>query len=473
MKKFLDENFILQNDVAVELYHNHAKKMPIIDYHCHLNPEEIANDKRYKNITEVWLGGDHYKWRLMRSMGFTEDFITGDQPDYEKFLAFAKTVPYAVGNPMYHWTHLELQRYFGIDTLLNEDTAKEIYDKCNELLQQDGYSARGLIKRSNVTVICTTDDPCDDLEHHKAIAKDTSFETSVCPTFRPDKSFNIDVETFIPWVERLQSVVGYTIDSVEKLMKALEERIDYFHEVGCRLSDHALDTVDYQSPYNAENEIDLTAANQIFKKGLVGDILTPDEVAIYKGVIINFLGRQYAKRGWAMQIHIGALRNNNRRMYAMLGADTGYDSIHDQTMAPQLSRLLNDLDSTDELPKTILYNLNPKDNHVLATMIGNFQGGGTRGKIQFGSGWWFLDQKDGMETQLKTLANLGLLSAFVGMLTDSRSFLSYTRHEYFRRILCNFLGDLVVTGQYPHDMAMLGQIVEDICYNNADAYFGL
>ncbi len=474
MKKFLDENFMLQNETAVKLYHDYAKDMPIIDYHCHLSPKEIAEDKKYKNITEIWLGGDHYKWRVMRSFGITEDFITGDQDDYLKFKAFAKAVPFTIGNPMYHWTHLELQRYFGIDTLLSEETADEIWEKCNTLLNQDDFSARQLITRSKVDVICTTDDPIDDLEYHKQLAADDSFATKVYPTYRPDKSFNIANETFIPWIKSLEEAVGYTVDSIQKLLKALEERIDYFHEVGCRLSDHALDTIEYHTPYiEGTTNIDYARANQVYKKGLVGDVLTEEEVAIHKGLVLNFLGKAYAKRGWTMQIHIGALRNNNRRMHKAIGPDTGFDSVHDSTFAPALSALLNDLDTTDELPKTILYVLNPRDNYVIGTMIGNFQGGGTKGKIQFGSGWWFCDQKEGMQDQMSALANLGLLSAFVGMLTDSRSFLSYTRHEYFRRILCNYLGTLVEDGEYPNDEKFLGQIVQDISYNNAKAYFGL
>ncbi len=474
MKRFLEDNFMLKNETGAMLYHDYAKDMPIIDYHCHLSPQEIAEDKTYKNITEIWLGGDHYKWRVMRSFGVEEQFITGEETDYNKFKAFAKAVPYTIGNPMYHWTHLELQRYFGIDTLLSEETADEIWEKCNELLAKKTFSAKQLIQRSNVKVICTTDDPVDSLEYHKQLKEDTTFTTKVYPTFRPDKSFNIGNETFIPWIKDLEACVGYSLDSIQKLLKALEERVDYFHAVGCRLSDHALDTIEYHTPYvEGLPEVDYTKAEQVYKKALDGRVLTEEDIAIHKGIVLNFLGKAYAKRGWTMQIHIGALRNNNRRMHKAIGPDTGFDSVHDSTFAPALSALLNDLDTTDELPKTILYVLNPRDNYVIGTMIGNFQGGGIKGKVQFGSGWWFCDQKEGMEDQMRALASLGLLSAFVGMLTDSRSFLSYTRHEYFRRILCNYLGELVENGEYPMDEKLLGQIVQDICYNNAHRYFGL
>ncbi len=466
MKTFLDKDFLLESDTAKVLYHNHAKDMPIFDYHCHLSSQEIAKDKSYKSLTEIWLGGDHYKWRGMRSNGITEDYITGDKSDKEKFMAYAAMVPYTIGNPLFHWTHLELQRYFGITDLLNEKTAEKIYDQCNELLATDDFTAKALIKKSGVKAICTTDDPCDDLIYHKQIAEDESFDTVVLPTYRPDKAFNIDKDTFNPWIKALGDVVGYKIDSVEVLIKALTERIDYFHGVGCRLSDHALDTVQYQSPDNI-------VAEAVFVKGLKALPMTYDEVAIYKGTILNALGKAYANRGWTMQIHIGALRNNSKRMYENIGPDTGFDSIHDETFSEELSQFLDDLDTTDELPKTILYVLNPRDNYVIGTMIGNFQGGGTPGKIQFGSGWWFCDQKEGMIDQMKALSSLGLLSRFVGMLTDSRSFLSYTRHEYFRRILCNLIGGWVENGEYPADMDFLGQVVEDISYNNAVNYFGL
>ena len=466
MKPFMDQDFLLTNETAKILYHDYAKDMPIYDYHCHLSPREIAEDKSYKNITEIWLGGDHYKWRGMRSNGVPETFMTGDASDRDKFQKYAETVPYTLGNPLYHWTHLELQRYFGIDKTLSPATAEEIWTKCNEQVATEDFTARKLITRSNVKAICTTDDPCDDLRWHKQIADDQSFDVKVLPTFRPDKSFNIDKDTFIPWIGQLSQVVGYDIDDTATLIKALLERMAYFHEIGCRLSDHALDVVQYASP-------DSASADKTFKKAMAGEALTYEEVAVFKGTILNALGKGYAKYGWAMQIHIGALRNNSRRMYKNIGPDTGFDSIHDETFAAELSLFLDDLDTTDELPKTILYVLNPRDNYVIGTMIGNFQGGGVPGKIQFGSGWWFCDQRDGMVDQMKTLANLGLLSRFVGMLTDSRSFLSYTRHEYFRRILCNLIGEWVENGEYPADMAFLGQVVQDISFNNAAEYFGI
>lgn len=466
MKTFLDQDFLLNNDTAQTLYHDYAKDMPIYDYHCHLSAQEIAEDKTYKNMTEVWLGGDHYKWRGMRSNGVTEDYITGNQSDEAKFMKYAEMVPYTLGNPLYHWTHLELQRYFDIDKLLSPLTAKEIWTTCNDKLATEDFTARALIRRSNVNVICTTDDPCDDLIHHQAIAEDKSFEVKVLPTFRPDKGFNIDKETFLPWLEELAKVVGYKITNTETLIKALMDRMAYFHKHGCRLSDHALDVVQYASP-------NMAAANEAFSKALSGQALTYDEVASFKGTVLNALGKGYAAHGWAMQIHIGALRNNAKRMYQAIGPDTGFDSIHDETFAGELSAFLDDLDTTDQLPKTILYVLNPRDNYVVGSMIGNFQGGGIPGKIQFGSGWWFCDQKEGMVDQLKTLSNLGLLSRFVGMLTDSRSFLSYTRHEYFRRILCNLIGEWVENGEYPNDIEFLGKVVQDISYNNAANYFNI
>jgi len=472
MKAFLDNDFLLGNETAKTLYHTYAKHQPIIDYHCHLSPKEIAEDKRYKNLTEVWLGGDHYKWRVMRSNGISEDLVTGDRDDFDKFMAFAKTLPYAIGNPMYHWTHLELQRYFDIFETINESTAADIYERATRKLQEEGFSARGLIQRSNVEAICTTDDPCDSLEYHIQLAKDSTFETKVLPTFRPDKGININLPTFKAWITSLAEASGITINSLADLFTALEQRIDFFHSVGCRLSDHALDTVEYVSIVK-DGVADTKKAADAFSKKMAGNPLSQEDVLVYKSAVLNFLGKQYAKRNWVMQLHIGALRNNSTRMLKQVGPDTGFDSIHDQLMARALSSLLDDLDVTNELPKTILYTLNPRDNYVIATMIGNFQGGAIPGKIQFGSGWWFCDQKDGMQDQMKSLANLGLLSRFVGMLTDSRSFLSYTRHEYFRRILCNLLGEWVENGEYPADIEFLGSVVEDICIRNARNYFQL
>ena len=403
---FINDDFILKNKTAKKLYHKYAKNLPIIDYHCHLSPKMIAENYKFKNAYDLFLGGDHYKWRQMRTMGIDEEYITGNADDYDKWVSFAKVMPYLIGNPLYHWTHLELKRYFGIDTILKEETAKEIWDKVNEKLSGDGFSCRDLIRKSNVEIICTTDNPYDDLSYHKQL-KD--FETKVLPTFRPD---------------------------LDNLKDDITERMDYFHENGCRLSDHAVDKMD-------------------------DDIIDK----------LIFLGEEYAKRGWVWQLHIGALRNNNTKMFEKLGADTGFDSINDFQIAEGVSKVLNALEMKDSLPKTILYTLNPKDNYVLGTMLGNFQKGPTPGKIQFGSGWWFNDNKDGMEAQLKALSNLGCLGTFVGMLTDSRSFVSYTRHEYFRRILCNLIGEWVENGEYPNDKKSLEKVVKGICHDNAARYF--
>lgn len=466
MKAFMDENFLLTNETAVKLYHEYAKDMPIFDYHCHLSPKEIAENKKYRNITEVWLGGDHYKWRALRSNGVEERYITGDASDKEKFLKWAETMPECIGNPLYHWTHLELKRYFGIDKLLSPETAEEIWEKCNELLQKEEFTARGLIQRSNVKALTTTDDPADTLEYHIALAKDKTFDVKVLPAFRPDKSFNIDKPGFAEWIAKLGTVIGKEIKTFADLKAALQQRIDFFHEVGCRISDHAQDPVVFEDGTEEE-------ANAILQKGLKGEGITEQEVKKYKAQVMLFLGREYAKHGWVMQLHIGTIRNNSSRMFKLLGPDTGFDAIGDHVFAEALSRFLNKLDETNELPKTILYCLNPRDNEVLGTIIGCFQGGGIPGKMQFGSGWWFNDQKDGMIRQMVALSNLGLLSRFVGMLTDSRSFLSYTRHEYFRRILCNLLGEWVEAGEVPNDSKLLGSMVQNICFTNAKNYFGI
>ncbi|AKA67127.1 glucuronate isomerase [Clostridium scatologenes] len=466
MKKFMDENFLLDNDTAVNLFHKYAKDMPIIDYHCHLNPKEIFENKRFKNITEVWLYGDHYKWRAMRSNGIDEKYITGDGTDYEKFIAWAKTLPMAMGNPLYHWTHLELQRFFGIYEVLNEKTAPEIWKKTNELLNGEGFGARDLIKKSNVKIVCTTDDPVDSLEYHLKLKECKDFDVKVLPAFRPDKGININKQTFVPWIEKLGQAYGKAINSYDEFIEALKNRIDFFHSVGCRVSDHALDSVVYAEGSKEEIE-------KIFLKALKGEALTVEEVSKYKTAVLKFLGKTYAKLGWTMQYHIAAMRDNNTKMFNNLGPDTGFDSINDESIAYPLSRILDSLETEDLLPKTILYTLNPKDNFVLGTMLGNFQGTTAPGKIQFGSAWWFNDHKDGMIEQMKSLANLGLLSRFVGMLTDSRSFLSYTRHEYFRRILCNLIGGWVENGEYPNDIEFLGSIVQNISYNNAKEYFGM
>ena len=466
MKPFMDENFLLTNKTAETLYHDYAKDMPIFDYHCHLNPQEIAENKQYRNITEVWLGGDHYKWRALRSNGIDERYITGDAPDKEKFMKWAETMPQCLGNPLFHWTHLELKAYFGINQVLSPATAEEIWEKCNTLLAKDEFRARGLIERSNVKVICTTDDPVDSLEHHIALATDTSFTTKVLPAFRPDKSFNIEKPGFADWVAKLSQVSGTKIKGLESLKTALKQRVEFFHQVGCRVSDHALDPIVFAAGTDVQ-------ADAILQKALTGQSLSDNEVALYKTNILLFLGRQYARLGWTLQLHMGTIRNNNSRMLKLLGPDTGFDATADYTIAESLSKFLDALNSTDELPKTILYSLNSRDNEILGTIIGCFQGSGIPGKMQFGSGWWFNDQKDGMIKQLTTLANLGLLSRFVGMLTDSRSFLSYTRHEYFRRILCNLIGEWVEAGEFPNDITLLGSIVQNICFNNANNYFGI
>jgi glucuronate isomerase len=464
MKPFMDENFLLSNETAVRLYHDYAKVMPIIDYHCHLNPQEIYENKTYKSLTEVWLGGDHYKWRAMRSNGVEERYVTGDAPDYEKFLAYAKTASTAIGNPLHHWSHLELQRYFGITEVLNEKNAPVIWEKANAKLTAPGFGARDLIVNSNVKVVCTTDDPIDSLEWHLKIKEDKSFDVAVLPSFRPDKSFEINRATFLPWVGKLAEVSGRTIETFDDLLAALESRVRFFHEVGCLVSDHALDFV----PYAEATKEDAAA---IFAKALRGETVSLEEEKQYKTVVLVFLGKLYKELDWAMQYHISASRNNNTEMFNKLGPDTGYDSINDTNISEPLAKLLDAIQKESGLPKTILYSLNPKDNHSIATIMGAFQGGGVAGKIQFGSAWWFLDTKEGMIAQMKVLGDLGLLSRFVGMLTDSRSFLSYTRHEYFRRILCNLLGEWVENGEFPNDMDVLGTIVQDICFNNAKNYF--
>jgi len=466
MKSFMNENFLLTNKTAERLYHDYAKDMPIFDYHCHLSPKEIKDNKRYRNITEIWLGGDHYKWRAMRSNGVDEKFITGDAPDKDKFMKWAETMPHCIGNPLYHWTHLELKRFFGIDELLSPQTAEAIWTKCNELLAKDEFTARGLIKSSNVKVICTTDDPADSLEDHIALAKDQTFDVKVLPAFRPDKSFNIDKAGFVEWIGKLNTVVGHQVQTFAQLKDALKERLEFFHEVGCRVSDHALDPIVFEE--GSDEEITV-----ILQKALNNEQLTPSEIKKYKTQVMVYLGKQYARLNWTMQIHIGTIRNNSTRMMRLLGPDTGFDATADYTFAEALAKFLDKLDDTDELPKTILYCLNPRDNDVLGTIIGCFQGGGIPGKIQVGSAWWFSDQKDGMTKQIISLSNLGLLSRFVGMLTDSRSFLSYTRHEYFRRILCNIIGEWVEAGEAPHDFELLGSMVQNICFTNAKEYFGI
>ena len=454
---FIHDDFMLQSDTAKKLYHSFAKDMPIIDYHCHLVPKMIADDYRFSSITELMLGGDHYKWAAMRSFGIDEKYITGDGGDFEKFEAFASALPYCIGNPLYHWTHLELKRYFNIDKTLCKESAKEIYDEANKLLALPEYSAKNLIARSNVEFLCTTDDPADTLEYHKQIAA-SGFKTKVLPTFRPDKAINIHKDTFLPYMKMLG------VRSLDELKAYMAERLDFFHENGCRVSDHGLDYI----PYESGN------AAAAFKKALKGKKISKKEIDAYATDMLLFFGKEYAARGWCMQIHVGAQRNNNTAMFEVLGPDTGYDTIGDcaEVVAP-LARIMDTLEYADALPKTILYSLNSKDNPALATLCNAFQKAPYRSRIQLGSGWWFNDQKEGMIAQLKAFANTGVLGNFVGMLTDSRSFVSFPRHEYFRRILCNLIGQWVEDGEYPCDEEMLGNIIRGICYENAKSYFEL
>ncbi|CUU50657.1 glucuronate isomerase [Clostridium beijerinckii] len=467
MKKFMDENFLLSNKTAIELYHNYAKNMPIIDYHCHIDPKEIYENKKFNNITEAWLYGDHYKWRAMRCNGIDEKYITGDGSDYDKFLAWAKTIPMSIGNPLYHWTHLELQRFFGIYEPLDEDTAPAIWKKANELLSGEGFRARDLITKSKVETICTTDDPTDTLEYHIKLKEDESFNVNVLPTFRPDKGIEINLDGFVSWVKKLEGISEITISNYDEFLNAFDSRVRYFHSVGCRIADHGIDGAVVYADASKED------AAAIFAKALNGEVVSLDEEKKYKTYTLTHVFKLYHELGWAMQLHIAALRNNNNRMFEKIGPNTGFDSINDESIAYPLSRLLDSVDKENSLPKTILYTLNPKDNYVLGAMTGNFQGEGIPGKMQFGAAWWFNDNKDGMIEQMKALANLGLLGRFVGMLTDSRSFLSYTRHEYFRRIACNLIGEWVENGEVPGNIKLLKTVVEGICYNNAKEYFNI
>ncbi len=466
-RPFIHEDFLLDTPAARELYHRHAADLPIIDYHCHLPPKEIADDIRWDNMATLWLGGDHYKWRAMRTAGVNERFCTGDATPWEKFEQYAATMPKLLRNPLYDWSHIELARYFGVgDRLLNPETARGIFDRCNTLLAQPDFSCRGLMKKSKVEVVCTTDDPVDSLEHHAAIADDASFDIQVRPTWRPDKALLIDQPiAFTTWMEALEKASGISISTLSDLMQALQNRHDFFASRGCRLSDRGVDTVWAGDCTESE-------AASIFAKARAGGAVTPDEALRYKSHLLHELAVMDAAKGWTMQIHYGAIRDNNTRMKKLLGADCGFDSIGDLPVAAALAKHLDRLDLAGYLPKTIIYNLNPRDNEIVATMLGNFQDGITAGKIQFGSGWWFLDQLDGMTRQIESLSQLGLLSQFVGMLTDSRSFLSYTRHEYFRRLLCNILGDDIERGRLPNDLSLVGNMVEDISYHNARRYFG-
>jgi len=466
MPSFLTENFLLQNKTSVRLYHEYAKDMPILDYHCHLSPEDVSSNRKFENLTDIWLKGDHYKWRALRTLGVDEEYITGSASDYDKFLAWAKCVPQTIGNPLYHWTHLELQRPFGISNLvLNEKTAEEVWNRANEKLATKEFSARGIMEQMNVKGLCTTDDPIDDLSHHKKVAGEKDLSFKMYPTFRPDKAWAVeDPAVYSEYLKKLGSAADMSIESYGDLLKALEKRHTAFHEVGCRLSDHGITLPEYADFTKGEVET-------IFKTLLSGKKVTVRETSQFRTSLFQFFGRLNHNRNWTMQIHMGAIRNNSSRMFGKLGPDAGFDSITDGPIALPLSRLLNSLDKTGELPKTILYVLNPSDNDTIATMIGNFQDGSSAGKIQFGSGWWFNDQKTGMEKQMESLANMGILSLFVGMLTESRSFLSYTRHDYFRRILCNIMGTWVTNGEAPEDYDLLGEMVQNISYNNGLNYF--
>ena len=467
MSRFMSEDFLLDTEFARRLYHDYAKDQPIFDYHCHLPPQQIAENTRFSNLYDIWLRGDHYKWRAMRTNGVAERLCTGDAGDREKFDAWAATVPHTIGNPLYHWTHLELRRPFGItDVLLNEQSADRIWQQCNELLAQDAFSARGIMQQMKVKMVGTTDDPLDDLQHHRKLTQDSSFDVKVLPSWRPDKAFNIELESFLPWIQRLAQVADVNVQRFDDLRRALSQRLDHFAAHGCKISDHALDVVVFA-------EADDATLDGILARRLQGAAPSAEETAQFKTAVLVWLGSEYARRGWAQQYHIGALRNANHRQFDILGPDVGFDSINDAPLAIPLARLLDAQNRNNALPKTILYCLNPRDNEVLATMAGNFQGEGEPGKMQFGSAWWFNDQLDGMQRQMTQLAQIGLLSRFVGMLTDSRSFLSYTRHEYFRRLLCQMIGNWVARGEAPEDEALLGQMVQNISFNNARDYFGI
>jgi len=468
MKAFLDKDFLLDTQTAKVLYHDHAEKMPIIDYHCHLSPKEIYEDKKFRNLAEVWLGpgdrtGDHYKWRALRARGYTEESISGADDDFKKFYQFAESMPYFVGNPLYHWSHLEMQRYFDIYDVINANTAQNIWDRANEKLKM--LTARKMMQKMGVKVVCTTDDPVDNLEWHEKLKQDETFDIKVLPTFRPDKALNVENPAFNGYVQTLATVCGCKIDSLNDLQNALVKRLDFFVEVGARLSDHSLEKV-YYAPATYEQ------ANQVFKKATAGKLLTSEDLDVYKGYLLVFLGEQYAKRNMVMQLHLGATRNNSQRAFEKLGPDTGFDGIGDSVFIDKLSAILSALDGKDALPKTILYNLNNRDNYALTVLAGCYQKEGVKNRVQMGTAWWFLDQQDGMRQNMETVMQVALISNAVGMLTDSRSFLAYPRHEYYRRILCQMLGRLVESGQYPEsEMETLGKIVENSCFNNAKEYF--
>jgi glucuronate isomerase len=457
MKNFLDDNFLLNTKAAQQLYHDYAREMPIIDYHCHLPPQQIAADHQFGNLTQIWLSGDHYKWRAMRTNGVDERFCTGAAPDYEKFLKWAETVPYTLRNPLYHWTHLELQRYFNVPDILSGRTAKKIYDTCSEKLQTKDYSVRNLLRKMNVRTVCTTDDPVDSLEHHLKLKQD-GFEIPILPAFRPDNAMNVDnPDHFNAYIRRLEAATNVAISNFNDYLFALENRHDYFASVGCTVSDHGLEEI-YSEEFTGWE------VEAVFNKVRAGKWLNDIECRKFKSAMLVHFAEWDWEKGWVQQFHLGAMRNNNSRMMQRLGADTGWDSMGDFPQGRALGKFLDRLDKEDKLAKTILYNLNPADNELMATMIGNFNDGSIAGKIQYGAAWWFLDQKDGMIRQVNALSNMGLLSRFVGMLTDSRSFLSYPRHEYFRRILCNLFGDDITNGELPNDLEWIGKVVKDICY---------
>ncbi len=464
MKSFISEDFLLHSDTAKRLFFDHAEKMPIIDFHSHLPPSEIAEDKQFQNITDIWLKGDHYKWRAMRTLGIDERFITGESSDREKFDKWSYAIPYTVRNPLYHWSHMELKNYFGIIKLLRPETSDEIYSECNEYLKQPDFTAKQLLQRMDVRVVCTTDDPVDSLSDHERI-KNQEFGIKVLPTFRPDSVYSFDhPESYNSYIDKLEEVTDNKINSLDSLLNALEKRIDFFHHLGCRLSDHGLKRMTSIGNGNINPET-------TFKLIRNGRTLTNEEAERLQFELLIQLGKLYDRYGWVQQFHLGAMRNPNSRMFHQFGEAAGFDSIGDYSQGVNLANFLNELDKTNQLPKTILYNLNPSDNALVATMAGNFNDGSVKGKVQFGTAWWFLDQKDGMEDQMNILSNMGLLSCFVGMLTDSRSFLSYPRHEYFRRILCNLIGNDIENGELPGDIDWFGKIVKDICYHNAREYF--
>ncbi|MFY4773708.1 glucuronate isomerase [Metabacillus sp. RGM 3146] len=464
MKNFLDKDFLLDTATAVKLYENVAEQLPIFDFHCHLSPQEVWENKPYESITQLMLCGDHYKWRAIRIHGTGERFITGDASDWEKFAAWAETLPHLIGNPLYHWTHMELKTFFGIEKILSPETAREIYDECNEKLKTPDFRPRSFIEKSNVLFIGTTDDPASTLEYHQLLNDDESFKPIIAPTFRPNGALFIERPSFQSWLDKLGEISGINVDSIDSLMSALKKRVNYFHEKGGRASDHDIQKMFYVETSKQE-------ADSIFRKRINGKVLSVCELDAYHSFLLKELGKMYAEKKWVMQLHMGAMRNNNTRMKERLGTDTGFDSVGETNLAEGLSRFLDTLDQENVLPRTVLYNSNSKDNAVLAGMMGNFNEEGVPGKIQFGSGWWFNDHIDGMEKQMKDLANVGLLGHFIGMLTDSRSFLSYVRHEYFRRILCNILGNWVEEGKAPNDLNLLEQMVRNISYKNSEKFF--